>query len=322
VAALVFICLVVPFGVANLLDFSIYFGGEEVRYDIGRDSSNYDSPAWESSGDGPESRCDRNFTDSYGDCAIAQVGPTNWNYIDGEYWKKMPGCYNYTTVAPPSAGPWECGSDGYIISINSTQLFTFGRIAPTWQAQFISGNTYACDEDYFGISLVDYNFEFELWEQTPTSNPLTFTWAEVSSVNLSGTSVFDSAGYDYDTGDTCRATIEATHDLSLSEMKSMENLQNEYFEDIANFTIYLRISLDNLETENGRAWDSTDYYSPFDGGYYDTNYMNVKALTYEVDGVGALLRFGIFLMGLGFYGIAIASTPFWNPIMDRMGGKS
>ena len=80
----------------------------------------------------------------------------------------------------------------------------------------------------------------------------------------------------------------------------------------------MNIKIDNLADENGRPWDSINYASPFDGGYLDYSYINVKTVSYEVDVFKSFLRFGLLVLGVGLFAIAIASTPYWDPVKERL----
>ena len=78
--------------------------------------------------------------------------------------------------------------------------------------------------------------------------------------------------------------------------------------------------MDNLRTENDAPYDYTTYYSPFQGPSREASYFNVKTPTYEVDAINFTLRIGILTLGIGFWVIALASTPLWNPTKARLFG--
>jgi len=157
IASLIFLLIVMPLVVTNLVDFAMSFGGGSQK-EINWSESN-ETPYWESTGSGDGSRHQPGNNDPYTYKSIS-IGNQN-QYIDGDYYEVLPGCENYTTVLPPSP-PYECGSDGFEVSLNASYIFENGYIFPLLRANFVSQNSFLCNSSFFGDSRADFELYFSL----------------------------------------------------------------------------------------------------------------------------------------------------------------
>lgn len=316
IASLIFLLIVMPLVVTNLVDFAMAFGGGSQK-EINWAESN-EAPYWESTGSGDGSRHQPGNNDPYTYKSIS-IGNQN-QYIDGDYYEVLPGCENYTTVLPPSP-PYECGSDGFEVSLNASYIFENGYIFPLLRVNFVSQNLFLCNSSFFGDSRADFELYFSL-QTSPNFTYQGIPYSEIKSIKINTNFEFNNAGrFDNNPGDYCRPSIYLDYEFDYSEIESLRTFTDEFFTQMQSGNeaiIFLNIKIDNLADDNGRPWDSINYASPFDGGYLDYSYINVKTVSYEVDVFNSFLRFGLLVLGVGLFAIAIASTPYWDPVKERL----
>lgn len=315
-AALVFLLLAVPVASTYLLDFAIYFGGDKLELNSA-DVANQQGPIWTNTGASNASMCSGNDVDSLDICQ-ATVNTANPNpvYYNGDVYHELPGCENYTQ-RPPNVGQGGfCGSDDYDLYINLTNFMIQNRTFPAIEINFVSARQYICNATNFGDSKVDY--ELNIKRYSPISGTSIYTSDQ--RVTLKGVSEFNNGGiYDYEPNDLCSPTIIVKHFLDFAELEDLDELRDEFF-DNPNDLVFLTIQLDNLRTDTDAPYDYTNYYTPFEGPTREPSYFNVKTPTYEVDAINFTLRIGILTLGIGFWIIALASTPLWNPTKARLFG--
>jgi hypothetical protein len=324
VAALVFLLIGVPVASAYLIDFALYFGGEEIEY------SSTDGPVSSSfipinTGSSDVALCsDKPIFNST--CYGGQVGGIR--YFKGEKYHVISGCENRSNIPNPyfnySGTSGFCGSDGYDYAITGKNLFNQNRTFPAINIEFVGGTSYICDPNYFGNSLVDFKITFVRFSPTqfiplPNGQLGPASYIENGSFSVNDVAKFDNGGtYDYEPTDMCNPTVSFTYALSLSELNELEDFRKAYFETNTTFeSIYIILEMDNFRTETGAPYDYSNYYLPFQGATDDKNYAKFSVPTYEVDAVNFTLKVGVFAIGIGFWILAIASTPFWNPIKER-----
>lgn len=315
IAALVFLLVGVPVVSVYLIDIAIYFGGEEITYSTG-ENPNQGQPVWVNTGDN-NSMCMGNDLDQLEDCGLIATIPQGPQYYNGDFYHTLHGCENYTQQPKPFGAGGFCGSDGYELFVPFSGLMKQNRTFPEIKVEFVSNDLYICDSLNFGDSKIDY--ELEIVRYAPTgviiNNQLAYFPNE--NVTMKGTSTFNNGGeYNYAETDLCNPTITVTHSLSMAELDDLNDVRESFFNSSSSI-IYLKISLDNLETYSGTPYEYTQFYSPFQGPSLEYHYFNVEIPTYEVDAVNFILKLGILILGLGFWIIAFASTPLWNPIKAR-----
>jgi hypothetical protein len=315
-AALVFLLVAVPVASTYLVDLAIYFGGDEVELNSA-EVVNQDGPIWTNTGAGDASICSGNDVDSLDICpSTINTASPNPVYFNGDRYHELPGCENYTQQPKPYGAGGFCGSDDYDLYVNLTNFMIQNRTFPIIELNFVGSVTYLCDPLNFGDSKIDY--ELNIKRYSPISGTSIYTSDQ--RLTLSGVMEFDNGGiYDYEPTDMCNPTINVKHVLDFSELENLEEIRKEFF-DNGNDLIYLTIQLDNLRTDSDTPYDYTDYYSPFQGPTLEPSYFNVKTPTYEVDAVNFTLRVGVLTLGIGFWLIALASTPLWNPTKARLFG--
>ena len=316
IAALVFLLVAVPVASTYLLDFAIYFGGDKVELNSA-EVANQEGPIWTNTGASNASECSGNDVDSLDICpgTLNTASPTPL-YYNGDLYHELPGCENYSQQPKPFGAGGFCGSDDYDLYINLTNFMIQNRTFPAIEINFVGSKTYICDPLNFGDSKIDY--ELNIKRYSPISGTSIYTSDQ--RVTLEGTTEFNNGGiYDYEPTDMCNPTIIVQHFLDFGELEELDELRDEFF-DNPNDLVYLTIQLDNLRTDTDTPYDYTTYYSPFQGPTLEPSYFNVKTPTYEVDAVNFTLRIGILGLGLGFWIIALASTPLWNPTKARLFG--
>lgn len=327
VAALIFLLIGIPVASAYLIDIAIYFGGEEIEYNT-TDGPPYSSFSEINTGSSDSARCSNNSVDNIDLCLTGQNNGAI-RYFKGEKYHTISGCENYTNNPNPyvnyNGNTGFCGSDNYAYIVNVENLLNQNRTFPAIEIEFVSGTSYLCDSNYFGNSQVDFKFSFVRYSPTqfsttPSGQMAPVTYIKNDSFSIQDTADFDNGGtYDYESTDMCNPTVSFEYLLSLSELNTLEDFRKGYFESNTTFEIvYLIIEMDNFRTQSGTPYDYSNYYLPFQGAASDVNYARVSVPTFEVDAVNFVLKIGVFALGLGFWMIAIASTPFWNPIKERL----
>jgi hypothetical protein len=326
VAALVFLLIGVPVASAYLIDIAIYFGGEEVEYNTTEPP--YSTFTAINTGSSDAARCVNNSVDALDICYGERTGAIR--YFKGEKYHTISGCENYTNnpsasvQAQYNGNTGFCGSDNYDFLISVESLFIQNRTFPAIEIEFVGATSYICDSNYFGSSKVDFKLTFSRYSATqlaltPNGQLAPVSYAKNDTFSITDTANFDNGGtYVYEETDLCNPTVSFTYSLSLSELSTLEDFREGYFESNTTFElVYLIVELDNFRTESGTPYDYSNYYLPFQGAGSDANYGRVSVPTYEVDAVNFTLKIGVFAIGLGFWILAIASTPFWNPIKER-----
>lgn len=327
VAALVFLLIGVPVASAYLIDIAIYFGGEEIEYNTTEEP--YTPLQTVNSGSSDAARCVNNSIDDLDLCTMERNGAIR--YFKGERYHTISGCENYTNnpsasvQAQYNGNTGFCGSDNYDFLISIESLLIQNRTFPAIEIEFVGGTSYLCDSNYFGGSKVDFKLTFSRYSPTafaltPQGDLAPVTYAKNDSFIIQDTESFDNGGnYEYEETDLCNPTVSFIYSLSLSELNDLEEFRKGYFESNTTWElVYLSIELDNFRTESGTPYDYSNYYLPFQGAGSDVNYGRVSVPTFEVDAVNFTLKVGVFALGIGFWLLAIASTPFWNPIKERL----
>ena len=113
--------------------------------------------------------------------------------------------------------------------------------------------------------------------------------------------------------------INVVHDFDFIDLDNLNRIIDDYRRFIRILWHCDYIELDNLRTEGGYSWSSRNYHNPFTATMIPVK-MYLDLVTYEIDPMNTFIRFGVAGMGLGFWLIAIASTPYWDPFISKMQG--
>ena len=325
VFALVFLLIGIPVASAYLIDFALYFGGEEIEYSSTEDlNANFQAI---NTGSSEFARCNNKSVENLDSCDNGLVSGAI-RYFKGERYHTISGCENYSNTNNQyvtfAGTPGFCGSDNYDYLISVKNLLNQNRTFPAVSIEIVGGTSYLCDPDYFGESLVDVKLTFARYSPTqfamaPNGVLAPVTFIKNDSFSLEDTMNFNNGGtFEYEADDLCNPTVSFTYQLSLSELNTLESFRRAYLQTNTTFEIvYLIIEMDNFRTESGTPYDYSNFYLPFQGAADDTNYARVSIPTYEVDAVNFTLKFGVLILGFGFWILALASTPFWNPVKER-----
>lgn len=324
----------IPFASTYLISTAMYFGGEPIVEGYGKNDvlmGHY--PYYESSGDGDDATCDNGGQDlgligSKCTASTSQFGTlAQIEGYDDKWYQALPGCANGTGSSVYSS---DCGDSGYKISQNMTQKLMADKIFPTISYNFTSSIKQACDSQRMGPSKVDYTLTISHLKREPIfAGTSIWTYSYIDeTVSTSGVSEFNS-GYEKATWDWaspntnallgCFITMDVTIELDFIEIDQLSRLIEEYREDDnESFGLYITLELDNMRTNTGYLWSNVGYYNPFHGNNDTDVMMTLDFVLFEVDPMNTFVRFGVAAMGIGFWAIALASTPYWDPFIKKV----
>ena len=180
-----------------------------------------------------------------------------------------------------------------------------------------------------GDSFANYNIRLHHVKRFPVLSG-TSLWSGVyihDTIEVSDTERFNSSYIENSQGgiDTCRPKINIIHEYDFIELDNINRMISDFKTNGSDsFGIFVVVEINDLRTDEGYSWSSRNYYNPF-WGENDTHVkMELDLVTYDVDPINTFLRFGVLFMGVGFWLIALASTPYWDPFVQRMqrGNKS
>ena len=333
VFALAFLIVGVPIISALIVNYAIYLGDEENYFSsVSRtDSLLGPFPQFRQSGDGVDSLCNSNnplgvsdpaciATPDIADVIEHDTGSTTHGNETRRHFT-MPSCTNITGG--------NCGSSGYIIDYNFTTRYDEqiqNKMFPIFEFNVTNEQQVACQDGFTsGASRLDYKVKFAIWEREPlfwNTSIWTFGY-ERESVEFSGNYRFNSSFITFKgtTFDLCRITINFQHILSFVELDEMTNLFDSFDSNRAEtYGIFMTVEIDNLRTDEGYSWDSTSYYNPFEmsSTFSSDTWLFIDFKLVEVDAVNTFLKFGVFFMGVGFWAIGLASTPYWDPFIKKV----
>ncbi len=335
--ALAFLLVGVPFASTYLVTGAIMFGGEPiVRGYNGDDILLGEYPYYVQSGDGTESKCANPFELGYfgANCtaSLQQFGPTSLGgmayylaYRDSgnKWYQALPGCGNGTSNGI-AYNAVDCGDSGFHIQQNVTSKMTQGRISPVIDFRIQGDLATVCESLKGGDSKVDYTIKFMHVKRQPIlygTNLWTYPVIYDEMV-FEGTSEYDSVG-DYEPGNSfCSPQLLVSHEMDFIEVRQFDEMLEEYFENTTDsFGIFFDIQLDNIRNDEGYLYDQIGWQNPFWGDNSSRIRMELDFVEYKVDPLNTIVRFGILAMGFGFWAIALASTPYWDPIIKKKGVK-
>lgn len=328
VFALAFLMVGVPFLSTLIVDGSLWFG-DSSKYVSSYSRENTlggegDFPFWVKSGDGLDSKCDGNnvVTPQRLDCSAnittgysyqqtidAINNPTKWHM-------GLPHCSN---VSAGTGAASRCGDSGYIITQNITSRLEVDRLFPSIYIQFTNDIEYLFNEDRMGDSKVDFKITISHYERCPIfagTNTWTCGYIEDQLV-LEGIENFEN--YVELSNGLNRLQIEIDYSMDFVELDKLSEIVDDHFNNInESFGLYMTIELDNLRTERGYPWSNVGYYNPFTQGADGNHEMYLDFVQLKRDPFNIFLKFGVFAMGIGFWLIALASTPYWDPFIKKV----
>ena len=331
VFALAFLMVGVPVLSTMIVQGALYLG-DESKYVSSYSSLNVlagegDYPFWVQSGDGPDAKCVNQYSTT-----LAPGGPnctanaTNAYSItqaiaavsDGEVWHQgLPHCSSSSTSN-------DCGDSGYILTQNITSRLEIDRIFPSMQFVLANDIEQACNDDRTGDSKVDFTITISHMIRSPTfANTNIWTYGELfSDMTMSG--VYDFDNYVEVADDPCMmiTQIEVQYDMNFVEIDQLTNLLDAFWNNRnESFGIYLTLELDNLRTERGYPWSNVGFYNPLTMGADGNHELYIDFIQLKADPFNTFLKFGVIGMGLGFWFIALASTPYWDPFIKKVKEK-
>ena len=249
----------------------------------------------------------------------------------GPWHQSLTGCTNGTSY--PSAftqqgeAP-ECGDSGYRITQNITH-----RLAPDVIFPIVSlniSNTYmqSCDWTRMGDSKVDYTLTISHYMRDPLfAGTGVWTYGYIDdTIEMSDTYEFNNTWiehFDPSIG-LCQTQhkIEVQHEMDFIDLDVLSQMMESHYNDgNESFGIFMTIQLDNLRTDEGRLWSNVGYHNPFHGDNDSEVKYYLDLVMYDIDPINTFLRFGVFIMGAGFWAIALASTPYWDPFIKKVKKK-
>ncbi len=331
VFALAFLMVGVPVLSTFIIEGALYMG-DESKYVSSYNKFNSitgegDYPFWVQSGDGPDSKCQQ-----IGDSNLLPGGPdcnanlTNAYSVtqaidavaNGDVWHQgLPHCSSSNTTN-------DCGDSGYILTQNITSRLEVDRIFPSMQFVLANDIQQACNEDRTGYSKVDFKITISHMIRSSTfANTNIWTYGELfDEIKLSGTHNFDN--YNEVSDDPCMmiTQIEVAYDMDFVEIDQLTNLLDNFWNNRnESFGIYLTLELNNLRTERGYPWSNVGYFNPLTMGADGNHELYIDFIQLKADPFNTFLKFGVIAMGLGFWFIALASTPFWDPFIKKVKKK-
>lgn len=317
----------------------MYFGGEPIIEGYGkRDVLLGNYPYYESSGDGSDATCDNGGQDLglVGTSCTASLSTFGTltelqsHQNSGDKWyQALPGCANGTGATVQS---YNCGDSGYKISQNMTQRLMADKIFPTVNYNFTSSIKQSCDWNRMGDSKVDYTLTISHLKREPLfagSSVWTYSYVD-DTVSTSGVAEFNNSFERTDWTWTptptpaelalgCYVSMDLIIELDFIELDQLSRLIEEYQSTIdESFGLYITLELDNLRTDNGYLWSNVGYYNPFHGNNDSDVMMTLDFVLFDVDPMNTFVRFGVAAMGIGFWAIALASTPYWDPFIKKV----
>lgn len=323
---MIVLVLFLPISTTYLVDAALYFSDDEETISINSNNMHDTDIRYVESGEGQYAAC-RHFGNwdagQNPTTRCSEKPSSSANYFNGSFRSILPGCaFNTATTASERT----CGDDGYNITQNTTHALTGQEVFSSLFFEFQDDHAEICSNSLFGNSYVDYTITIDYWslDNIPTNFSFIGNYYREDSVIIDGTSYFNS-GQRTNTGtwtagvDFCRATISVEHYLDLSELSQIAGLlESFYASNDVHKSVWISIELDNLRTEGGREWESIGYINPFSGTESFDVYHYYEFQTSEINAINASLRFGIFGLGIVLWAVAIASTPFWDPIKSRI----
>jgi len=325
VFALAFLIVGIPFASTYLIQGAILLGDSETVSSYSKqDVLLGEYPYFESSGDGTDSKCQSNtplgiggvdcsanLTNSYSSLALLQMNTDKWRM-------GLPHCSNNNVTA-------DCGDSDYRITQNITSRLVMDKIFPVIYVNVTNQLIQVCDYSRMGDSKVDYT----IWIRELRRDPIwqgTNLWNSgyiEDEIKITGTAEFNNSYLEnYDpTINLCQVKIKINfqHEMDFIDVDKLSHLIDNYEANAPeSFGVFLTVQLDNLRTDEGYLWSNVGYYNPFTMGSTGNIFFYLDMVLYEADPINTFLRFGVLFMGVGFWAIALASTPYWNPFIARM----
>ena len=340
VFALAFLLVGIPLFSTYLISSAMYFGDDPVVESYTKsDILLGEYPFYSKSGDGPDAKCDaawQSMTSANCSASLSAWPYSSLMAFNDTWHQRLQGCASGSGYIS-NLNSLDCGDSGYVIHQNITsRLADSDRTFPIVSYNFTGTTLEECDwnsaSPIHGDSKVDYTITVEHIKRQPIwagTNIWTYAYS-AEEIEMSGTSNFNNSfvdvlGYSYPEDEInyrgCRAKVNVVHDLDFIDLDNMNRMIEDYRENSSeSFGIFISIELDNLRTEGGYSWSSRNFHNPFTGNNDTTVKMYLDLVTYELDPMNTFIRFGVAGMGIGFWLIAIASTPYWDPFISKMQG--
>lgn len=332
VFALAFLMVGVPLLSTFIVEGAMYLG-DESKYVSSYGKENVvtgegDYPYWVQSGDGPDSKCtntqNSNLAPGGPDCT-ANLTTAHSNYFElmnhisnGSTWYQgLPHCSNNNITA-------DCGDSGYIVTQNITSRLDIERIFPNIKYYFSNDIEVACDDRRMGDSKVDFKITIShMMRPALFAGTSIWTYGELhDSMEVSGVYDFENFVEVSDSPCMARTQIEVIYDMDFVELDKLSRLLDYYYANTnESYGIFMTLELNNLRTERGYAWSSVGYYNPLTMGGDGNHEMYLDFAQLKIDPFNTFLKFGVIGMGIGFWLIALASTPYWDPFIKKVKKK-
>jgi hypothetical protein len=328
VFALAFLLILVPIMSTYLISGAMFFGGEPVVEGYGKsDVLLGDYPYYESSGDGIDAKCDSgSLSYSSVNCTSSLSNYGSYQSLmmhTGKWYQTLSGCANGSGSTYQLS--FDCGDSDYRISQNITAKLNIDKIFPIIQFNITSPYIQDCDWARMGDSKVDYTVTLSHMKRDPLfAGTSIWTYGYIDdTLSMSSTESFNNSWIvNFDPSiNLCQVkiNIEITHELDFIQLDQLSQMLDDYRMSMnESFGMFITIELDNLRTDSGRLWSNVGYFNPFHGNNDSQVRMTLDFVQYDVDPLNTFLRFGVFFMGIGFWAIALASTPYWDPFIQKV----
>jgi len=331
--ALAFLLLAVPLASTYLIEAAMFFGGDPIVESVDKNEILIGPhPFYESSGDGPDAKCDSVPLVYDGTNCTASLSHFGNLYQlsthEGSWYQALTGCAEgsgFGSAFSSQGGAPDCGDSDYRITQNITHRLAPDVIFPVIAVNISANYMQTCDWTRMGDSKVDYTITMSHYKRDPIfAGTSVWTYGYIDdTIEMADTYEFNNTwikNFDPTIG-LCQTqhSINVAHQMDFIEVDILSQmLEDHYADGEESFGIFLTIEFDNLRTDEGRLWSDVGYHNPFHGDNDTIIRYQLDLVTYDIDPINTFLRFGVFAMGAGFWLIALASTPYWDPFIAKV----
>jgi hypothetical protein len=254
-------------------------------------------------------------------CDTDNTGAEVLGEFNDAYWVEHGGCVkDHSPIM-------ECGGNSFVFSIMDKGQ-DYSEFIPTafafrmWSASVNQVQAYAGNEIRF-----DYEVSIEVWQYLEFVNGQPYQKyvnTEVLASEWDGTFVYENCFHV--AADCDKATFSLVHELNSNDLMRWKTNITERIDPVSPYPLMVgfRIHVSNIfdDTQNlpimrslsPMPWDAENEEPDSLNPVYSTFYLS----TQSIEAVGSATRVVVGGLGGLFMVGALASTPYWNPIVDRV----